>query len=53
MADCRTGNKPLYEPLEQLEHLRTEYHPRCPMITYTIDSCQILSQNKTKSNLQI
>ena len=39
--------------LEQLEHLRSENTPRRPLITHTIDSYQIPSQNKTESKLQI
>ena len=34
--------------LEQLERLRSEDTPRCLMITRTIDSCWIPSQNKVK-----
>ena len=43
-------NKP---QLEQLERLRFEDTPCRPMITHTIDSYWIPSQNKTKSKLQI
>ena len=39
--------------LEQLEHLRSEDTPHCPMITHTILPYWIPSQNKTKSKLQI
>ena len=39
--------------LEQLECLHSENTPRRPMITYTMDSYQILCHNKTKSKLQI
>ena len=39
--------------LEQLERLRYENTPRRPMITHTIDSYQIPSQNKTKWKLRI
>ena len=38
--------------LEQLECLHSENTPH-PMITHTIYSYKIPSQNKTKSNLQI
>ena len=51
----------MYHELEQLERLRSEDTPRCPMITHTIDqfllnpksilltsSYQIPSQNKVK-----
>ena len=34
--------------LEQLEHLRSEDTPRCLMITHTIESCWIPSQNKVE-----
>ena len=39
--------------LEQLECLRSEDTPCHPMITHTIDSYWIQSQNLTKSKLQI
>ena len=39
--------------LEQLERLLSEDNTRRPMITHTIDSYWIPSQNKTKSKLQI
>ena len=39
--------------LEQLERLRSENTPHCPMITHTIDSYQIPCHNKTKSKLPI
>ena len=35
-----------HKELEQLERLRSEDTPRCPMITQTID--QLPRQNKTK-----
>ena len=41
------------QKLKQLEPLRFKNTPCCPMITHTIDSFQIPSQNKTKSKLQI
>ena len=39
--------------LEQLKRLRSDDTPRRPMITHTIDSYWIPSQNKTNSKLQI
>ena len=39
--------------LEQLECLHSENTPGHPMITHTLDTYRILSQNKTKSKLQI
>ena len=39
--------------LEQLERLRSEDTPRHLMITHTIESYWIPSQNKTKSKFQI
>ena len=39
--------------LEQLERLRSENTPRCPMMTHTMHSYQIPCHNKTKSKLQI
>ena len=39
--------------LEPLERLRSEDTPRRLMITHTIESYWIPSQNKTKSKLQI
>ena len=41
------------QKLKQLEPLHSKNTPCCPMITHTIDSFQIPSQNKTKSKLQI
>ena len=42
--------------VHKLEHLHSEDtphpHPRRPVITHTIGSYWILSQNKTKSNLK-
>ena len=37
----------------QLERLHSEDTPRCPMITQTIDSYWIPSQNMTKLKLQM
>ena len=37
-----------YDKLEQLEHLRSEDTPRRFMITHTIESCWIPSQNKVE-----
>ena len=42
-----------HKQLEQLECLHSEDTSLCPMITPTIDSYWIPSQNMTKSNLQI
>ena len=43
-----------YQPeLEQLERLHSEDTPRRLMITHTIESYWIPSQNMTKSKLQI
>ena len=58
LLECFFGCKPhktyqiCYE-LEQLERLRSENTPRCPMITHTMHSYQIPCHNKTKSKLQI
>ena len=54
MASHQLGNNPFLEPmiteikykLEQLERLRSEDTPRRLMITHTIESCWIPSQNK-------
>ena len=43
MACCLYLNQ-----LEQLERLRSEDTPRCLMITHTIESCWIPSQNKVE-----
>ena len=45
--------KPNDDKLEQLERLRSEDTPRRLMITHTIESYWIPSQQKTKSKLQI
>ena len=39
--------------LEQLECMHSEDNPRCPIITHTIESYWIPSQNKTKSKSNI
>ena len=42
-----------FKKVQQLERLRSEDIPCRLMIAHTIDSYWILSQNKTKSKLQI
>ena len=42
---CRTNTK---LKLEQLERLRSEDTPRHLMITHTIESCWLLSQNESR-----
>ena len=49
---CMQDSTDPVDQLEQLECLHSENTPH-PMITHTIYSYKIPSQNKTKSNLQI
>ena len=53
MARCHQTTNNHLSQIEQLECLRSENTTRCPMITHTIDSYQIPSQNKTNSKLHI
>ena len=46
-CDCLSTNEHNPE-LEQLERLRSEDTPRCFMITHSIESCWIPSQNKVE-----
>ena len=53
MAWRRPDNKPLSEPTRTTRMSVFWEYLQPPMITHTIDSYQIPSQNKTKSKLQI